>query len=83
LHGLIQAFYERSMEEANFVIPYDRQARVALLHERCRVLEERYEENGAHLRVRAPESVLGGLRREFQAESEATPDADKVSGKRG
>jgi len=82
LHGLIQAFYERSMEEADFVIPYDRQARVALLHERCRVLEERYEENGAHLRVRAPESVLGGLRREFQAESEATLDVDKVSEER-
>ena len=51
------------MEEAEFVIPYDQQAKVALLHETCRVLEERYEEDGAHVRVRAPASLLGGLRR--------------------
>lgn len=65
LHGRIQAFFERSMEEEEFVIPYDQQAKVALLHERCRVLEERYEEDGAHVRVRAPASLLGGLRREL------------------
>jgi len=65
LHGLIQSFFEQSMEEAEFVIPYDQQAKVALLHERCRVLEERYEEDGAHLRVRAPAALLGGLRREL------------------
>ena len=65
LHGLIQGFFERSMEEAEFVIPYDQQAKVALLHARCRVLEERYEEDGAHVRVRAPASLLGGLRREI------------------
>jgi len=65
LHGLIRAFFEHSMEEEEFVIPYDQQAKVALLHERCRVLEERYEEDGAHVRVRAPASLLGGLRREL------------------
>ena len=43
LHGRIQAFFERSMEEEEFVIPYDQQAKVALLHERCRVLSERYD----------------------------------------
>jgi GTP-binding protein HflX len=64
LHGEIRDFFERSMEEEEFVIPYDQQAKVALLHERCRVLSERYEEDGAHIRVRAPASLLGGLRRE-------------------
>ena len=64
LHARIQAFFERSMEEEEFVIPYDRQAKVALLHESCRVLSERYEEDGAHIRVRAPAALLGGLRRE-------------------
>ncbi len=66
LHGQIRSFFERLMEEAEFVIPYDRQSNVAMLHERCRVLEERYDQEGAHLRVLAPESVLGRLRREFQ-----------------
>jgi GTP-binding protein HflX len=65
LHGRIRDFFESSMEEAEFLIPYDQQAKVALLHERCRVLEERYEEDGAHVRVRAPASLLGGLRREI------------------
>ncbi len=65
LHGLIRAFFESSMEEEEFVIPYDQQAKVGLLHERCRVLEERYDEDGAHVRVRAPASLLGGLRREI------------------
>jgi len=65
LHAVIQAFFERSMEEEEFVIPYDQQAKVALLHARCRVLEERYEEDGAHVRVRAPAALLGGLRREL------------------
>ncbi len=65
LHGRIQAFFERSMEEEEFVIPYDQQAKVALLHERCRVLSERYREDGAYIRVRAPASLLGGLRREL------------------
>jgi GTPase len=67
LHGLIRDFFERFMEEETFLIPYDRQAKVGLLHERCRVLEERYEEDGAHVRVLAPAGVLDGLRREVQS----------------
>lgn len=65
LHGEIQAFFERSMQEEEFIIPYDQQDRVSLLHERCRVLEERYEEDGAHVRVLAPAALLGGLRRDW------------------
>ena len=64
LHGLIRDFFERSMEEETFVIPYDEQAKVGLLHDRCRVLGQLYEEDGAHVRVLAPASVLEGLRRE-------------------
>jgi GTP-binding protein HflX len=65
LHGLIQDFFERAMEEEDFVIGYDQQAKVALLHDLCSVIEERYEEDGTHLRVRASESTLAGLRREL------------------
>ena len=57
------------MREEAFVIPYGAARHVALLHERTRVLEERYESDGTHLRVRAPESVLGGLRRELDEPS--------------
>jgi len=73
LHARIQAFFERGMQEEEFVIPYDRQAQVALLHDRCRVLEERYEEDGAHVRVRAPSTLLEGLRRDLQADPPGQP----------
>jgi GTP-binding protein HflX len=66
LHGHIRSFFESSMEEEEFLIPYDQQAKVGLLHERCRVLEERYDEDGAHVRVLAPPALLGGLRRELR-----------------
>jgi GTP-binding protein HflX len=68
LHARIVAFFEQSMTDAEFVVPYSAQRVVALLHERCRVLDERYEQDGTHLRVRATEAVLGTIRRELGAE---------------
>jgi GTP-binding protein HflX len=65
LHARIVEFFERAMEEAELVIGYAQQKYVALLHERCRVLEERYEADGAHVRVRASKAVLGAVRREL------------------
>jgi GTP-binding protein HflX len=65
LHARIALFFEQGMEDAEFVVPYSEQRKVALLHERCRVLEERYDEQGARVRVRAPKAVLGALRREL------------------
>jgi len=66
LHARIVEHFERDMEEAELTVPFDRQRCVALAHERSRVLEERYDEQGAHLRVRAPAAVLGNLRAELQ-----------------
>jgi GTPase len=63
LHARIVAHFERDMEEAELFVPFSQQRHVALLHEQTRVLEERYDENGAHVRVRAPAAVLGSLRR--------------------
>ena len=54
------------MQEAEFVIPYDRQRQVRMLHERSRVLDEQYEQAGARLRVRAPAAILASLRRELE-----------------
>jgi GTP-binding protein HflX len=65
LHARIVAFFEAQMQEAEFVIPYDQQRRVQVLHERSRVLEEHYDEAGARLRVRAPVAVIASLRREM------------------
>jgi hypothetical protein len=56
------AYFESQMEEAEFAIAYNQQRHVALLHERCRVLDTRYEADAVN--VRAPAAVLSGLRRE-------------------
>jgi GTP-binding protein HflX len=63
LHAAVVGFFEAQMQEEEFSVPYTEQRHVALLHERARVIEERYDEAGAHLKVRAPAAVLGGLRR--------------------
>ncbi|HKU43984.1 MAG TPA: GTPase HflX, partial [Polyangiales bacterium] len=67
LHAAVVDFFEKSMQEVEFVIPYDRQRHVQLLHERGRVLDEQYDQQGARVRVRAPEAILASLRRELEA----------------
>jgi GTP-binding protein HflX len=69
LHAAIVAFFEQSMREEAFVLPYSASRGVALLHAHTHVLEERHEPEGTHIRVRAPEAVLGGLRRELAKHS--------------
>jgi GTP-binding protein HflX len=69
LHRHIVEHFEREMQETEFLIPYDAQRLVSSLHERCRVLEERYEAEGALIRVRAPSAIIEGLRRELAGTS--------------
>lgn len=61
LHAAILTFFERDMRDAELVVPWAEHARVAEIHARCRVLDEKHEADGTHLRLRAPESVLRGL----------------------
>jgi GTPase len=65
MHERLVAFFERDMEEASFVVPYAEQRKVALLHERTRVLEEKHDEAGTTVRVRARRGVLSALAREI------------------
>ncbi|HEX6241201.1 MAG TPA: GTPase HflX, partial [Polyangiales bacterium] len=65
LHALLVNHFERDMREETLLIPYNQQRGVALLHERSRVLEERYEPEGTLMRVRAPGGVLDSLRKEL------------------
>jgi GTPase len=67
LRERIVAHFERGMEEAELFVPFQQQRHVALLHEQARVLEERYDENGTHVRVRAPAAVLASLRRTLES----------------
>jgi GTP-binding protein HflX len=68
LHERIVRSFEDQMSEVEFVIPYRHQARVAMLHAQCRVLEETHDEHGTRIRVRAPRAILNALERSFGAE---------------
>ena len=62
LHARIVAFFERDMVEGELLVPYSSQGLIGEIHATCRVLGERYDEVGRHLRVRAHPSVLARLR---------------------
>jgi GTP-binding protein HflX len=63
LRQAIIDFFEESMEDAEFVVPYDKQRLVGELHEEARVLSETYDETGARLKVRALPATLARLKR--------------------
>ncbi|MET0284585.1 MAG: GTPase HflX [Polyangiales bacterium] len=64
MHAQLVAFFERDMEDAEFIVPYTEQRKVSLLRERTRVLDEVYDETGSRIRVRARKGVLAAIARE-------------------
>ncbi len=67
LHARIVAEFEHGMVEHRFDVPYELHARVALLHERCRVLTQRHTAAGTSVLVRAPREVIERLTQSFAA----------------
>ena len=58
LHDQIVLFFEATYEETELVVPYDRQAILSEMHDNGRVVEEKWEESGAHVKWRAePETI--------------------------
>jgi GTP-binding protein HflX len=66
LYARIVSHFEASMREQEFLVPYSAARKVALLHERTRVLSTGYVDEGTLLRVRAPGAVLDALARELE-----------------
>jgi GTP-binding protein HflX len=66
LHKTIVDHFEAAMIEEELVVPYNRQSLLGNVHENARVLEETYDEAGAHLRVRALPAEIARLRRAFE-----------------
>jgi GTP-binding protein HflX len=67
LRESIRRFFERDAVEEELHVPYALQRLVAELHARARVLSERHDESGTHLRVRAKPEVLARLRAKLEA----------------
>jgi GTP-binding protein HflX len=59
-------FFDRSMVEAELVIPYSRQARIGEVYEHARVLSEAFDETGRRLKVRALPAAMARLTRAFE-----------------
>ena len=55
-------FFETEFVETELLVPYDRQRWVSEMHEAGRVLEQRYEEQGVVVRLRADPQTLEKLR---------------------
>ncbi|WNG15404.1 GTPase HflX [Cystobacter fuscus] len=62
--GILE-FFERSMIEADLVIPYARQGRLSEVYEHARVLSEAFDENGRTLRIRALPAAIARLTHTF------------------
>jgi GTPase len=58
----IVAFFEASYEEAELVVPYDRQAVLSEMHDNGRVVEEKWEESGVVVRWRAEPETLARIK---------------------
>jgi len=62
LHAHIVEHFERGMEDAELFVPHAAQRHIGRVHETCRVLGEKWDEDGATLTVRAPAATLAELR---------------------
>jgi GTPase len=58
-------FFERSMVEAELMIPYARQGRIGEVYENARVLAEAFDETGRRLKIRALPAAVARLTHAF------------------
>ncbi|ADO72705.1 GTPase HflX [Stigmatella aurantiaca] len=65
LRQSVLEFFERSMTEAELVIPYARQGRIGEVYEHARVLSEVFDENGRRLKIRALPAAIAKLTHAF------------------
>ncbi len=64
--GNVVAFFEASYAEAEFLVPYARQALVSEFHDAGRVVETSYDEDGVRLKFRADTETLDRLGRKLR-----------------
>lgn len=62
IHELIVEFFDGELVEEELFVPYEQHGVVRKIHEAARVLEERHDDLGTHVRVRGPKNTLDRLR---------------------
>ena len=67
LRQAVLDFFEAQMVEAELLVPYAAQGRIAEIYETARVLSETFDEEGRHVRVRSMPAAIAKLTRSFEA----------------
>ena len=65
----IIALFEAAYGDDEVLVPYDRQAVLSEMHESGRIVEERFEEDGVHVRWRAEAEAIGRIRARLRVTS--------------
>lgn len=65
LRQTILDHFDAAMTEEELLVPYDRQSLLGSVYENARVLGERYDETGTHVRVRALPAEIARLKKTF------------------
>jgi len=66
LRQAVLDFFEAQMVEAELLVPYAAQGRIAEIYETARVLSETFDEAGRHVRVRSMPAAISKLTRSFE-----------------
>lgn len=65
LHSIVQAHFERGMDESEVFVPYAKSAAAAEIHSTLRVLEETHDDTGTRFRVRCFAKDLERIKKSF------------------
>jgi GTPase len=74
LRETITAFFQRSLVETEFLLPWSAQQLRGEIYEYCEVLEERSEAEGTYFRVRGDREAVNRLQKQLSR----SPDVDEV-----
>jgi GTP-binding protein HflX len=65
MHGVILSFFETNMVDKNILIPYSQGKILGMIRERARVLEEKHEEEGTIVTIRASDDVHAWIEKQL------------------
>ncbi len=65
VHAAVVAFFEKDAVEIELFVSYAKQSLVGLIHETVRIVEERWDNDGLHVRVRGPKAAVAKLEAEL------------------
>ena len=62
VHAAVVQFFEKDAEEAELFVSYAKQSMVGPIRESVRIVDERWDNDGLHVRVKGPKAAIAKLR---------------------